>query len=966
MASVNRQPGRVRAPVQRATHLGPKPGNPRRQPSHLSVSLVHNSEDDKSHRSAKNSNTSNEDASLVSNKATLSDTPSRFAFLQGMTSSGESSNAEGWFDRSNNQVHRDAAASPYADSDPPFFMRNSSSSQSPPDAEQQQHFAQMWQNNGSHMLPHRPGLMELGTDGNSNEEYRSVIDDLTVENQKLKRRLKKYGKLHDSHLKDEKLFEIRVHGLPVDKKRELEEMLRNFASNMHTPTGTAFPISGYDGLAPALNTHKTSSSLTSQFPSDSAYASMSASGQGSLAPSASDSKHSRFAPTAKSRHQNIQSYLHRIPEGLMPQQNPTVMSEHTKQKVVVSRLEQIFAGKGAAAGPHHQALQQQDVSQSAAHADRSAMKEQGRAARNEGVREAPIMEKETEDPMDSTTNNPTKLEESVQAEQLRKEQISEQDFSSGSPDHSQRPTRPLDLDPDRAQVPAENLRYIRHLGFSPLDLDSSRSPQEGHGWIYLNVLINMAQLHTLNVTADFVRKSLADLSDRLEVSNDGRKVRWKGRGKKSAPSSLGSVAYPHNSSAEDETGAPPRKRVKLAAPDDGRASSYQRGTASQWGSRADSSKLLYTPLFYHRDDSDESEASSTEGEDENMSMGFQQLIAGDSSGMTGSNVRTSTTNSKKKEKREDGPIIFYNNARFLTDLSGDSGPPDMTSVPMYKLADVQPIGKPHAAPGTKMLESRGPLSEVNVSSDSMNLDEKSPSSEVELDFTSLPTPTMAAPSAAISPTLEASGIGGVYPADHFAVTVQTRQTHSTPRQSCRPVPSRLGKILQARKRDRAAQRSIATQILGVKRVDRMPSALPPALCYLQSNSSDEDDIASNYSSSSVAQPGAPHVSTAPQPLGLTDHPSDFEASESLSEDSDNESDGSLDLLAAARAMDPEGVMAREREFDSHMAERLAEEIPAGSSAATAGGRGGSGFNSPGSEGGGVGYRKAARGMSSGF
>nr|OQO28337.1 hypothetical protein B0A51_04056 [Rachicladosporium sp. CCFEE 5018] len=222
MASVNRQPGRVRAPVQRATHLGPKPGNPRRQPSHLSVSLVHNSEDDKSHRSANNSNTSNEDASLVSNKATLSDTPSRLAFLQGKTSSGESSNAEGWFDRSNNQLHRDAAASPYADSDPPFFMRNSSSSQSPPD--------------GSHMLPHRPGLMELGTDGNSNEEYRSVIDDLTVENQKLKRRLKKYEKLHDSHLKDEKLFEIRVHGLPVDKKRELEEMLRNFASNMHAPT----------------------------------------------------------------------------------------------------------------------------------------------------------------------------------------------------------------------------------------------------------------------------------------------------------------------------------------------------------------------------------------------------------------------------------------------------------------------------------------------------------------------------------------------------------------------------------------------------------------------------------------------------------------------------------------------------------------------------------------------------------
>ncbi|KAK6434184.1 hypothetical protein LTR95_009634 [Oleoguttula sp. CCFEE 5521] len=964
MAAVNRQPAQSRNPVQRAMLPGPRPGNPRRQPSHLSVSLVHNSEDEQSRRSAKSSNTSNEDASLVSNKATLSDTPSRLAFLQGKTSSGESSNAEGWFDRSNNQVHQGAASS-YADNDPPFFMRNSSSSRSPPDTEQQHHLAQLWQNNGNHLLPHRPGLMELGTDGNSNEEYRSVIDDLTVENQKLKRRLKKYEKLHDSHLKDEKLFEIRVHGLPVDKKRELEEMLRNFASNMHTPTSTGFPTNSYEGLVPALNTHKTTSSLTSQFPSDSAYASMSASGQGSLAPSASDSKHSRFAPTAKSRHQNIQSYLHRIPEGLMPQQNPTVMSEHTKQKVVVSRLEQIFAGKGAAAGPHHQALQQQDVSQSAAHADRSAMKEQGRAARNEGVREAPIMDKETEDPMDSTTNRPTKLEESAQAEQLRKEQISQQDFSSGSPDHSQRPTRPLDLDPDRAQVPAENLRYIRHLGFSPLDLDSSRSPQEGHGWIYLNVLINMAQLHTLNVTADFVRRSLADLSDRLEVSNDGRKVRWKGRSQKSTSDSLRDSTYARNSSDEDEAGRSPRKRVKLADRNDA-SIARSRGAASQWGSRPDSSKLLYTPLFYHQQDSDESEPSSSEGEGENMSMGFQQHMAGDSSGMTGSGVLTTTTNSKKKEKREDGPIIFYNNARFLTDLSGDSGPPDTTSVPMYKLADVQPIGKPQAAPGSKMLESRGPLSQVNIPPESMNLDEESPSSEVELDFTSLPTPTMAAPSAAISPTLEASGIGGVYPADHFAVTVQTRQTRTTPRQSPRPVPSRLAKVLQARKRDRAAHRSIATQILGIKRVDRLPSALPPALCYLQSNSSEEDDTASNYSSSSIAHPGAPHVSTAPHSLGLLDHRSDSEASLLSSDESDNESDGSLDLLAAARAMDPEGVMAREREYDSHMAERLAEEIPAGSSAATAGRRGGSGFNSPGSEIGGVGYRKRAGGMVGGF
>jgi hypothetical protein len=66
-----------------------------------------------------------------------------------------------------------------------------------------------------------------------------------------------------------------------------------------------------------------------------------------------------------------------------------------------------------------------------------------------------------------------------------------------------------------------------------------------------------------------------------------------------------------------------------------------------------------------------------------------------------------------------------------------------------------------------------------------------------------------------------------------------------------------------------------------------------------------------------------------------------EGSESDYEDSD---DGSVDLLATARQQDPSAVRASEREYDAALADRLVEEIPAGSSAATAGG--GSGFNSP--------------------
>jgi hypothetical protein len=171
------------------------------------------------HASTQTEATSNSDGS-----------PSSLRPLNGRGSSGESSNADKWFDQSNNDP-RDNSNS-YADNDPPFFMRHGSSSESPPDGHVQR-LRQQINRDGSQSLPLRAGQMKLGTPGGSStEDFRGVIDDLTIENKKLKRRLKKYEKLHDAHLKNDKLFEIRVHGLEADKKRELEELLRTFAGNL--------------------------------------------------------------------------------------------------------------------------------------------------------------------------------------------------------------------------------------------------------------------------------------------------------------------------------------------------------------------------------------------------------------------------------------------------------------------------------------------------------------------------------------------------------------------------------------------------------------------------------------------------------------------------------------------------------------------------------------------------------------
>jgi len=243
-------------------------------------------------------------------------------------------------------------------------------------------------------------MMRAGTDGESSDDFRGVIDDLTIENKKLKRRLKKYEKLHDAHLKDDKLFEIRVHGLEADKKRELEEILRAFAAGVAPQPAPAFPPNGYASISPGLKTHQTGSSQASNQLTDSAYASMSASGQGSSVPSVGASKHRRNVQAAKSRQQNIHSFLHHIPEGLKPHPNSEAMSERAKEKMVVRRLEQIFAGTDALVGPHHQTMQQEDVSQTAARADRTAIEAQGQQALLEGHREADMMNTETEDPLD--------------------------------------------------------------------------------------------------------------------------------------------------------------------------------------------------------------------------------------------------------------------------------------------------------------------------------------------------------------------------------------------------------------------------------------------------------------------------------------------------------------------------------------------------------------------------------------
>jgi hypothetical protein len=800
-------------------------------------------------------------------------------------------------------------------------------------------------------------MMRAGTDGESSDDFRGVIDDLTIENKKLKRRLKKYEKLHDAHLKDDKLFEIRVHGLEADKKRELEEILRAFAAGLAPQPAPAFPPNGYAGISPGLKTHQTGSSQASNQLTDSAYASMSASGQGSSAPSVGASKHRRNVQAAKSRQQNIHSFLHHIPEGLQPHPNSEAMSERAKEKMVVRRLEQIFAGTDALAGPHHQTLQQEDVSQTAARADRTAIEAQGQQALLEGHREADMMNMETEDPLDIGAKRRLAAGNTDALNHQESENIAEQDFAESSPDSKsdeQRPTRPLDLDPDRAQVPADNYRYIRHLGFSPQDPEHQRTPEDGHGWVYLNLLINMAQLHTIHVTPEFVRKAVTERSDHFEVSEDGRKVRWRGGSRITKTSSYGG-----DSSRErtDNDGQSPRKRLKTSNGSGVRATSQGGNGASVRKPQPEFGRLMYTPLFSHRSMSEDSEASSSTGEEYNDSP-YTQQMGGESSGMASSGLHTSAP--KKKRKQDNGPIIFYNNAGFCTDLSGDSGARGSNGTPYYKPSSLAPVGRtPPREEPSQMFEKRGPLEEASLLPEPMDLADNPIPDSLELAF-----PTQSPPSSASgaqkrpSIDLEVTGMGGVYPADNFAIEVESRHAvvdqHEAPaipiQDTTKNLPDRFARILHGNTPQRKVRAAVAQRYLNIQRIEHPPSMLPPALCFVpEEDDSTSDDYSGTVDEMSMSPDAADVLppSTAPQTMYMPDvdsEDSDEEMEDEEYDESDAESDGSLDLLATAREADPEAISRKERQYDAEMAERLAEAIPAGSSAATAGG--GSGFASP--------------------
>ncbi|KAI1082407.1 frequency clock protein [Whalleya microplaca] len=733
-------------------------------------------------------------------------------------SSGESnetglSDGKRWFDLSNKNAMGDLDTSAM-DVDPPFFQKESDSSN-----EDGTKYPVPSQSPAYQFVQSRtPGLRPMFTQSSSADDYRSVIDDLTVENKRLKEELKKYRQMGPDSLRKDKLFEVKVHGLPSRKKRELEAALRDFTTSLEGSSTGASP--GRKKISSKLkNTHfstskhASSSSGSNSRPVDSAYASMST-GAGSSEPS----QPAQTQATRQRSAQTIENYLRDIPEGLWPR--PSIMTEKEKKQLVVKRLEHLFTGKmGKQLEPVPPHLAPEPIiedTEMQGPDERPAPPNKSKTAREARIRPRELRRKESHSqPRDNVSTSNSRSHSNGDQADSRDNGIgsgSGSGHGSGNggggggsnttspptvmPPPEQRPTRPYDLDPDRKQVPSENMDYIRHLGLVAPESQQQFSARDvspdAEGWVYLNLLCNLAQLHILNVTSDFVRNAVSEKSAKFQLSPDGRKIRWRGgaEGTRFSSDSSGSDSQ-RNQSSDDTDGSndQDQRKKQKTQPLENDVNARKPSKFGPWLQDSNSSESFhYKPLFVHQQTSYSDEQPSG-GDETGSSFGPPEES---NLGMNSRWGQSGVSGVSQRKRRRDGAIIYYSGAPFCTDLSGDFGEFSTdTTFDMTSSGD-QGVQGPVSLDVNRPQFSRStsgssipfrPLTDPKTSSTNVNENDiKSPepnadtiNDDVEAHFpwsnVAQRPPTLV--------NLEASGIGGTYPEDHFVVTISTRRPKHT-------------------------------------------------------------------------------------------------------------------------------------------------------------------------------------------
>ncbi|KAF8465949.1 frequency clock protein [Kalaharituber pfeilii] len=617
------------------------------------------------------------------------------------------------------------------------------------------------------------GVMESTSDSNS-DSYRSVIDDLTIKNQKLKRRLRKLEELHAEHLQTDKVFELRIHGLPAGKRQELENLLQQFTASLHKSPQGSTSSAGMKNKPPSARSIFNPSSID---PSDSAYASKIGSGAPSSHPSLSSGK-SGDSRGSKGNWSNSNSNSSSS-GGLNGKKVPTYISEKAKMKQVVRRLEYLFTrSQDSNLGPSRSPVSS----------------DPDEALGREGISSSP----------NSTGGSSGK--------------DSGKGISSQTKPATIRASKAFELDPRLAQIPEKNLAYLHNLtssGGPPINIG-------GHwdGWVYLNVVMNLAQLHTINVTVAFVKKAIEAMSVKLELSADGKMVRWKGGMDVTNLSSEGenrseTASSPSGSSPMDASseGSRGRKRsdgsysqtdmsgqsIPIKEPGSMESSTTRLSTHSRSQSESLTSSLHgsigfhYKPLFAQSKNFDDDSSEPETTYSSSSAMKSSSSPDGTGAHRAGSGESSGDRSKYRGKKATVGPIIYYENGKFCTDLSTQEIVPQDESASSYPYERMtnEVVGAPGrpsidltqdtARPLLKTVSAletvvEGQLLEYHYREDGHESDDEEDYDDDEscgLDFSPRLDSTFS-DDPPLPVELEASGIGGVQPEDNFAINVQVK------------------------------------------------------------------------------------------------------------------------------------------------------------------------------------------------
>lgn len=871
------------------------------------------------------------------------------------------------------------------DVDPPFFQKETDSSNEELRESGGSHAEAGFQfgsgpRRGTHLRP-------TATHSSSADDYRSVIDDLTIENKRLKEELKRYKQFGPDMMQKEKLFEIKVHGLPKRKKRELEATLRDFAASLEgSSEAPSRRKSGRKGLyssGESMSKRASSSSSRSR-PVDSAYASMSA-GANSNAPKSSKASLSLgrpAVPRGKTVAANkVEDYLRDTPDGLFPRH--LVITDKERKKLVVRRLEHLFTGKLGGRGEHRTQsvpnMENRPIPDSAAIMAPPRTMEAVREARIQ-FQDLVVQKKPQSRDNLSTNSNGDQTESGGNG-------VGSGDGGSGGrtghnssppsvPLPEQRPTRPKDLDPDRVQVPSENIEYIRHLGLAPPEFlvghkvtHSNVSP-DADGWVYLNLLCNLAQLHIINVTPSFIRSAVSEKSAKFQLSPDGRKIRWRGGNDGTKFSSDSSGENSQKSPSTDDTEASneeiQRKRLKTHV--------TPGGSSSKFGPQISNSddSFHYKPMFVQQSSSIETSLEGT------ASQGSEAAAEDSNLGNTAVHSKwdySGSGSSQRKKRRRDGAIVYYSGAPFCIDLSGDPSDHSPATYNTSTGQELESVRSPvrlmvHRTLSGSSLAIR-PLSDARADvSEAMDMDLDNPpdlwmddgntSNEEALEFPWCDNPEEVQLHPFV-PLLDACGLGGVIPEDHFAVIVTTRRPVLKADRSKSEDPSEavLGRLASMSTSSPPPRpRALSVSSAGVEleyltgKLKRMkPAPLPPPARFFPPFSTDDDSDGSqdemdselgdlfeedSVPKSLISQRANPHLSDNTYP----------EADDLPSDDSDDEDIGAKKeiVMLESKSLKGRGKVREVQVAVSAGPGQRPELLHTGSSVATAGGAE-SGYNS---------------------